>query len=170
MVSNNTTPTLSGTAVVEAGDTLTVTVNDVDYQAGLGVLVVSGTDWTLDIPLSDALEDGVYNVAVSLVDAAGNETVEPGLSALTIDTTAPAAPPVAVDLIAADDSGVSSSDDITNETTPTFVVADGTLNPGESVTLLADAVEVGTTVVNPCLLYTSPSPRDLSTSRMPSSA
>ena len=28
----------------------------------------------------------------------------------------------------------------------------------------------GTQIYNPCLLYTSPSPRDLSTSRMPSSA
>ena len=27
-----------------------------------------------------------------------------------------------------------------------------------------------TDIINPCLLYTSPSPRDLSTSRMPSSA
>ena len=149
LVSNDTTPTLTGTAVVEAGGTLTVTVNGVDYPAGLGALVVSGTDWTLDIPSSNSLVDGTYNVLVSLTDAAGNETIEPGLSALTIDTTAPAAPPVAVDLIAADDSGVSSSDDITNETTPTFVVADGTLNPGESVTVFADAVDVGTTVVNP---------------------
>ena len=29
---------------------------------------------------------------------------------------------------------------------------------------------IGLTPCNPCLLYTSPSPRDLSTSRMPSSA
>ena len=33
-----------------------------------------------------------------------------------------------------------------------------------------DAVEDGRTIVTLCLLYTSPSPRDLSTSRMPSSA
>ena len=36
---------------------------------------------------------------------------------------------------------------------------------------LAGSVEVdGSSTVYPCLLYTSPSPRDLSTSRMPSSA
>ena len=29
---------------------------------------------------------------------------------------------------------------------------------------------IGRTMIEPCLLYTSPSPRDLSTSRMPSSA
>ena len=32
------------------------------------------------------------------------------------------------------------------------------------------AKEIGLVSSNPCLLYTSPSPRDLSTSRMPSSA
>ena len=37
--------------------------------------------------------------------------------------------------------------------------------------LLVDEVEILTIAVSPdCLLYTSPSPRDLSTSRMPSSA
>ena len=30
--------------------------------------------------------------------------------------------------------------------------------------------ETGKLIISPCLLYTSPSPRDLSTSRMPSSA
>ena len=38
------------------------------------------------------------------------------------------------------------------------------LNPDINVCLLEKASEIG------CLLYTSPSPRDLSTSRMPSSA
>ena len=32
------------------------------------------------------------------------------------------------------------------------------------------AIKYGTNMVGGCLLYTSPSPRDLSTSRMPSSA
>ena len=34
----------------------------------------------------------------------------------------------------------------------------------------ADAADAFNTALNSCLLYTSPSPRDLSTSRMPSSA
>ena len=43
----------------------------------------------------------------------------------------------------------------------------GTLNVGQTATLtLTGTVDVG----EGCLLYTSPSPRDLSTSRMPSSA
>ncbi len=148
LVSNNATPTITGTAVVEAGGLLTVTVDGESYEAGLGDLVVSGTDWTLTIPSGDDLSDDVYDVEVSLTDAAGNLTVEPGIEALTIDTTAPAPPPVAVDLIAADDSGLSDADDITNVQAPTFVVADGTLEPGETVTVYADAVEIGTTSVN----------------------
>ena len=35
---------------------------------------------------------------------------------------------------------------------------------------LADDVKIGVILGYTCLLYTSPSPRDLSTSRMPSSA
>ena len=35
---------------------------------------------------------------------------------------------------------------------------------------LRENYDAEVTQVNPCLLYTSPSPRDLSTSRMPSSA
>ena len=38
----------------------------------------------------------------------------------------------------------------------------------DSVT--ADLLETEVRIINTCLLYTSPSPRDLSTSRMPSSA
>ena len=44
----------------------------------------------------------------------------------------------------------------------TYIVTDAA--SGESST------QTATITVNPCLLYTSPSPRDLSTSRMPSSA
>ena len=35
---------------------------------------------------------------------------------------------------------------------------------------LVDGIDLIVHIFNPCLLYTSPSPRDLSTSRMPSSA
>ena len=41
---------------------------------------------------------------------------------------------------------------------------------GEFVALMGPSGSGKTTLLNFCLLYTSPSPRDLSTSRMPSSA
>ena len=37
-------------------------------------------------------------------------------------------------------------------------------------TIMTDPEMADATYIEPCLLYTSPSPRDLSTSRMPSSA
>ena len=61
--------------------------------------------------------DGTYSYQVSAVDVAGNESaLSVGLT-VTIDTTyAPAAP----DLQAASDTGVSQTDNITADNTPTF--------------------------------------------------
>ena len=47
---------------------------------------------------------------------------------------------------------------------------DLTVGEGEIVVLLGSNGTGKSTLNNTCLLYTSPSPRDLSTSRMPSSA
>ena len=52
----------------------------------------------------------------------------------------------------------------TNEEAPEEVLS---INPEHCLPILVDR-ELG--LYNACLLYTSPSPRDLSTSRMPSSA
>ena len=52
----------------------------------------------------------------------------------------------------------------------TFTVADGTVMIGEATVTTADVLASNGVIHVICLLYTSPSPRDLSTSRMPSSA
>ena len=57
---------------------------------------------------------------------------------------------------------------VTVNTTPTLTLNDQTVCSPNTVDLTDPAV--ATTDVGTCLLYTSPSPRDLSTSRMPSSA
>ena len=41
---------------------------------------------------------------------------------------------------------------------------------GELINFIQDSRDSDGIIINACLLYTSPSPRDLSTSRMPSSA
>ena len=89
-----------------------------------GVLV--GTDATTSSGnysvVSSVLSDGVRQMVVRFEDIAGNVSpaFSPALS-VTIDTVAPAAPTVAPDLTAASDTGVSSSDNITRDSTPTFV-------------------------------------------------
>jgi len=88
--------------------------------------------------------DGTYAYAVSAVDAAGNASAAGASLGVTIDTVAPAAP-VAPDLQAGSDSGVSASDDLTNSRSPKFDVAAG--EPGV-IHLMTDGVlGTGTSLV-----------------------
>jgi len=89
LITNVTTPTISGTATVDAGETLTVTVNSVTYSVGDGNLSLSGTDWTLAIPVGNVLGAGTYPVTATVTDAAGNATNDATVNELTIDTIAP---------------------------------------------------------------------------------
>jgi hypothetical protein len=89
-----------------------------------GVLV--GTDATTAAGsysvVASTLADGVRQMVVRFEDVAGN--ISPGFSpalGVTIDTVAPPAPTVAPDMTAASDTGVSSSDNVTRDNTPTFV-------------------------------------------------
>ena len=95
-VTNDTTPALSGTATVQAGDVLTVLVNGVTYTAGDGNLVDSGTGtWSLVVPAANALSEGVYAIVVTVTDLAGNSASDVTSNELTVDTTAPSVPTVA---------------------------------------------------------------------------
>ncbi|HLS57939.1 MAG TPA: Ig-like domain-containing protein, partial [Zeimonas sp.] len=97
-VTNDTTPAITGTAVVGAGETLTVTVNGVTYSVGAD-LVRSGNDWTLTVPA--ALPQGTYNVVATVTDAAGNASSDATSNELVVDTTPPGTPTIA--LVAGDD-------------------------------------------------------------------
>ncbi|HBO44685.1 MAG TPA: hypothetical protein DD670_12285, partial [Planctomycetaceae bacterium] len=66
--------------------------------------------------------DGTYEYTATAVDAAGNESAQSEPLVVTIDTQAPPVPP-ALDLQAASDSGLSDSDNVTNDNTPTFDVS-----------------------------------------------
>src|SRR5258706_3988289 len=84
-----------------------------------GVLI-GGSYQTGATLTSGALADGSYSFTLTAVDAAGNESAPSATpTLLTIDTIAPALPS-APDLEASSDSGVSSTDNITNVKTPTF--------------------------------------------------
>ena len=57
-----------------------------------------------------------------------------------------------------------------NESTPVLVDINLEVGGGETIAIVGPNGCGKTTLINICLLYTTPSPRDLSTSRMPSSA
>lgn len=123
-ITNATTPTFTGTA--ESGST--VRLYDTDGITVLGSAVATGGSWA--IPSSN-LSQGTHIVTARATDAAGNVgDASTGLS-VTIDTLAPAAPS-APDLASASDTGVSNSDNITTDTTPTV---SGTAEAGATVTL-----------------------------------
>jgi hypothetical protein len=89
---------------------------------------------TLAVTAGDLGADGTKPIAAQFSDAAGNTSTSSALS-ITLDTTAPAGG--TPDLVAASDSGTSSTDNITNVTAPGFVVAFGsTVVAGDTVQLL----------------------------------
>jgi hypothetical protein len=129
---SDTTPTLTGTAEANA----TVQLFAEAVNVGTGTANGSG-DWSIT---SSALGAGTYSFTAIQTDAAGNgpSAASGGLS-VTIDTAVPAAPSTP-DLDAGSDTGPSSTDNITSDTTPTFT---GTAAIGSTVDLYAGAVLVG---------------------------
>ncbi len=95
--------------------TLSVIVDAVTYNPGDGHLAVSGINWTLTIPVGSELSEGVYEIAASSTDVAGNVGADTTADELTIDVTAPV---------------VTVNSQTTNLTTPTITgtVSDGTLS------------------------------------------
>ena len=89
---------------------------------------ISG-DWETANPYTLATQaDGVYNYQATAVDAAGNESALSLAVSVTIDTATPRVP-AAPDLQAASDTGISGTDNITADNTPTFTVAGRPLLP-----------------------------------------
>jgi len=86
-----------------------------------------------------------YAFTVMATDGAGNSSEQAvSLAINDLIDTVPAAPSTP-DLIAASDSGSSDTDDLTNDTTPTFT---GTAEPGKTIEVLADERSLGTTTAD----------------------
>jgi hypothetical protein len=126
---NDTTPTLSGTATLGDGEVLSVTVNGTTYFVG-DHLTIDGGVWTLTLPEGDALAEGDYTVVATVTDAAGNASSASG--EVRIDLTAPDVPEVA-------------AIGLTNNPTPTIA---GTAEPGSTVEVFVDGESVGTTTAD----------------------
>ncbi len=130
------TPTFSGTS--EAGATIEVFAG----ATSLGAKTADGSgNWAFT---SGPLGDGVHDISAVATDAAGNTSTVSASLAVTIDTSAPAAPSMP-DLDASSDTGISDTDNITSDTTPTLT---GTAEPNSSVDLFDGATSLGTTTAD----------------------
>ena len=129
-ITSDTSLTLSGTA--EANSTVEVFQNGVS----IGTTTASaGGTWSLADP-NTLLNGTTYQFTATATDAANNTSSLSASYAVTIDTAAPAAP-AALDLASADDSGSSSSDNITKNTSGLTISGSG--ESGATVTLFDDA-------------------------------
>lgn len=130
-------PTLIFTGSAEANSTVEVFID----AASLGSVIADGTgNWGFD-HTGSALADGNYCVTASASDIAGNTSTESIALGIIVDTVVPSAP--IVDLAAASDLGVSNSDDLTSDNTPTI---EGTADANALIELFVDEVSVGTTM------------------------
>jgi probable HAF family extracellular repeat protein len=98
------------------------------------------TDLNNEIPTGS----GVTLVSALLINGSGHIVAEGqdsnGQGRVYLLTPEPPPPPTRPDLVNASDTGVSSTDDLTNDSTPTFA---GTAEPGSTVRLYDGATQVG---------------------------
>ncbi|WP_196386237.1 Ig-like domain-containing protein [Vibrio cidicii] len=130
-ITNDTTPTFSGTA--ESGATVTLYSDQVGSGSTvIGTGTATGGNWQIT---TDALTAGVtHAITAKATDSANNVSNSSGWLSVTIDTTAPSTPSTP-DLAASSDTGTSNTDNITNDTTPTFT---GSGTTGDTVTLVSN--------------------------------
>jgi hypothetical protein len=127
---SDATPTVSASVSGAAtGDVVTVVASD-GTTTRTCTYVVGSVPASCDLP---TLSDGTWSVTATHTDAAGNTSPPSTPIALVIDTTAPDL--TTVDLLATSDTGVSSTDDTTSDTTPAISVPGQ--GPGDVVTVTA---------------------------------
>ena len=130
-LTNDTTPTISGAGENNATITL--------LEGGLsrGSTVASGA-WSIT---SSFLAEGQRTFTATATDAAGNPSGVSAPLTIDIDTTPPAAP-TQLDLAAGSDTGISNSDDITNDSSPQ-INGEAVPGPGDRIVLFDFGSQVG---------------------------
>lgn len=82
---SDTTPLVQGTVLIDSGDLLSVTIAGATYSESNGNLSIF-VDGRWEVTIPTILADGVYDVTVSITDAAGNITTDPTEGELIINT------------------------------------------------------------------------------------
>ena len=130
-ITGDTTP--SFTLSCETNAYVTIFANG--SSIGLGLCVAG----TVTITSTTTLTDGSYSITATQRDTSGNTSGVSGAISITIDTTLPN-PPGTPDLTPASDSGVSNTDDETNDNTPTVTISCET---GNTVTVYQNNIAAG---------------------------
>jgi hypothetical protein len=138
-ITNVTKPTITG----KADPNNTITLYDGDGTTILGNATANSSGiWS--ITTTTNLTNGNHNLTATARDTAGNSNTSTALT-ITIDTICNRPN---LDLIAASNSGVSNTDNITNDNTPTIT---GTADANDTITLYDGGVTgtvLGTTTAN----------------------
>lgn len=92
------------------------------YRVYRDDVLLSGSYENAELVTLPVLSDGAASIYIVAVDQAGNESPRSTALNLLIDTAAPGTPAGGLDLRAASDTGISDSDNVTSDGTPTFTV------------------------------------------------
>jgi hypothetical protein len=96
----------------EVGAVVKLSIDGTSYSA----TVDENGSWSIKV--ESPLDDGVYNYDIRVTDVAGNQSTDSAI--ITIDTLMPSIDSFTGGLATDNDSGQSSSDNITNVSAPTF--------------------------------------------------
>ncbi|HCM9194624.1 TPA: Ig-like domain repeat protein [Enterobacter cloacae subsp. dissolvens] len=140
-VTNDTTPTLSGSSGVAGG-----TISIYDNGRLIGTTTV-GSNGSWSFTPDTALADGSHNFTATVTDGVGRTSEPTGGFGIVVDTKAPDA---ASDLLVTDNVGAYQgpvvSGDTTDDNTPTL---SGKAEPGSTVNIIDNGQVIGTAKVNP---------------------
>ena len=147
-ITNIKTPVFTGSG---AEAFATVKLFDANNPTPIGTTKadLSG-NWTIT---SSTLGEGVHTVTAKQTDPDGRTSTASGSLTVTIDTAAPKVP-TTPDLTAASDSGTSTTDNITNVSTPTF---SGTADAGSIVQVFDGATSISSITTPANGIWTTPS-------------
>lgn len=139
-LTNDASPDVHGTA--QPGSTVSVYADGILLGTTLADAITGVWSFTPTL----ALSDGLHNLVATATGAAGNVSPATGEYPITVDTVAPGS---ADSLQLTDDvgpnTGLISSGDTTDDSTPTL---SGTAEPGSSVIVIDNGIEIGRALVD----------------------